>query len=169
MSPYASFFVVRGCNMEKIVTTEYLAKMDNLMPLIRETLDAGKSVAFSPRGVSMKPMLRQGIDSVVLSPLHGKLRKYDIPLYRYPSGKYILHRIVDVKEDHYICLGDNTYTYETVQPDYLIAVVTAFKRGDKTISVQSPVYRLYCRLWVGAYPLRKFAKRAIGWIRRHLK
>ena len=149
-------------------TREVITQLDNLMPLFLEQFAAGKSVIFSPRGVSMKPMLRQGIDSVVLSPLPEKLRKYDIPLYRYPSGKYILHRIVDVKEDHYICLGDNTYTYERVQPDYLIAVVTAFKRGDKMISVDNLWYQCYCQLWVGVYPLRKFAKRAISWIRRHL-
>ena len=116
----------------------------------------------------MRPMLRQGIDSVVLSPLPEKLQKYDIPLYRYPNGKYVLHRIVEVKDDHYRCLGDNTYAYETVYPEYLIAVVTAFKRGEKTIPVDAPGYRLYYRLWVGSYPLRRFARRAIGWIRRHL-
>ena len=117
----------------------------------------------------MKPMLRQGIDSVVLSPLPEKLQKYDLPLYRYPSGKYILHRIVGEKDGNYLCLGDNTYTYETVEPSCMIAVVTAFQRGSKEIPVTDVRYRLYCRLWVALYPLRKFAKRAIGWIRRHLK
>ena len=117
----------------------------------------------------MRPMIRQGIDSVVLSPLSEKLRKYDIPLYCYPNGKYVLHRVVDVQEDQYICLGDNTYAYETVKPEYLIAVVTAFKRGNKQIQVTSWTYRLYCHVWVGIYPLRKFVKRAIGWLRRHMK
>ena len=85
--------------------------LDALMPLFREQLEAGQSVRFSPRGVSMLPMLRQGIDSVVLSPLPGALRKYDLPLYRYPSGKYVLHRIVKVREQAYLCMGDNTYSY----------------------------------------------------------
>ncbi len=39
------------------------------MPLIRETLEEGKCVQFSPRGVSMLPMLRQGKDTVTLSPI----------------------------------------------------------------------------------------------------
>lgn len=144
-------------------------QLDNLMPLFQEQFLAGKSVIFSPRGISMLPMLRQGIDSVVLSPLPETLSKYDLPLYRYPNGKYILHRIVKVKPDHYICLGDNTYAYETVKPEYMIAVVTAFKRGDREISVANLWYRLYCRLWVGLYPLRRFVRRGINWLRRRLK
>ena len=27
-----------------------------------------------------------------------------------------MHRIVDVKDDHYVCLGDNTYSYEYIKP-----------------------------------------------------
>ena len=149
-------------------TREHFTQLDNLMPLFREQFAAGKSVCFSPRGVSMKPMLRQSVDSVILSPLPERLQKYDLPLYRYPNGKYILHRIVEVKDGQFICLGDNTYAPETVLPEYCIAVVTAFRRGDKEISVKSLPYRLYCRLWVGSYPLRRFCRRAIGWLRRHL-
>ena len=144
-------------------------QLDNLMPLFREQFAAGKSVCFSPRGVSMLPMLRQGIDTVTLSPLPEKLSKYDLPLYQYPNGKYILHRIVEVKPDHYVCLGDNTYAYETVQPEYMIAVVTSFRRGEREISVSDPRYRLYCRVWVGTYPLRRFLRRVKNWLRRRLK
>ena len=143
-------------------------QLQQLLPLVEEYLKAGKTVKFSPRGVSMLPMLRQGIDSVILSPLPEKLQKYDLPLYRYPNGKFVLHRIVDVKEDHYLCLGDNTYSYETVLPEYCIGLVTAFTRKDREISVKDTGYRLYCRLWVGSFSLRKFARRAIGWIRRHI-
>ena len=86
-----------------------------------------------------------------------------------PSGKVVMHRVVKVEEDHYLCLGDNTYAYEHIRPEMLIGVVTAFKRGEKRISVEAPGYRLYCRVWVAIYPLRRFLKRAKGWLRRHLK
>ena len=147
---------------------EAVPQMEDLMPLFLEQFGAGHSVRFSPRGTSMLPMLRQGIDAVELSPLTRPLRKYDLPLYRYPSGKYILHRIVGMEGDGYRCMGDNTYVYETVAPEYVIAVVTAFKRGERWISADAWHYKLYCRLWVGSYPLRKFLKRALGWLRRHL-
>ena len=149
--------------------TEYETSLENLMPLFQEQFQEGRSVCFSPKGISMLPMLRQGIDSVELSPLPEKLQKYDLPLYRYPSGKYLLHRIVGMEGGNYRCIGDNTYIFETVSPECMIAVVTAFRRGERRISVNAWHYKLYCRVWVGLYPLRHFAKRAIGWVKRHIK
>lgn len=140
------------------------------MPLLQERLAAGQTVRYLPfRGVSMLPMLRQGIDSVELSPLPQRLKKYDLPVYRYPSGKYVMHRVVAVREDHYLCLGDNTYEYEKICHDQMIAVVSAFKRGEKRISVEALPYRVYCRVWVTSYPLRKLLKRVKNFLRRLLK
>lgn len=141
-----------------------------LMPLIRERLAAGQKVRYLPfRGVSMLPMLRQGKDAVELAPLPAKLKKYDLPVYQYPSGKYVMHRVVAVKENCYICLGDNTWEYETIHPEWMIGLVSAFKRGEKRISVDSRSYRLYCRFWVVAFPLRKFLVRVKRRIRGLLK
>ena len=140
------------------------------MPLIRERLAAGQSVRYLPfRGVSMLPMLRQGIDSVELSPLPEKLKKYDLPVYQYPSGKYVMHRVVAVREDYYLCLGDNTYSYETIYPEQMIAVVSAFKRGNKRIETDAWIYRLYCRVWCAIYPIRKMPVCAKRWLRRLLR
>lgn len=143
---------------------------DELLPLLRERLAAGQTIRYLPfRGVSMLPMLRQGKDAVELAPLPERLSKYDLPVYQYPSGKVVMHRVVDVKDDHYVCLGDNTYEYEHICPEQLIGVVSAFKRGEKRINVDAPGYRLYCRVWVAIFPLRKLLKRAKGWLRRHWK
>lgn len=149
---------------------ERLILGEELMPLIRERLAAGQTVRYLPfRGVSMLPMLRQGRDTVELAPLPPRLKKYDLPVYQYPSGKYVMHRVVAVREDCYLCLGDNTYEYETIRPEQMIAVVSAFKRGDRRIRVDSLPYRVYCRVWVASFPVRKFLKRAKNWLRRHLK
>ena len=139
------------------------------MPLIRETLAAGKTVRFSPRGISMLPMLRQGIDSVVLSPLPGKLKKYDLPLYQRDDGHFVLHRIVEVR-DTYTCIGDNQFEYEHgLRQDQMIALVTAFTRGKREIPVTNPGYRIYCHIWHWSRPLRHFCRRSKGWLRRHLR
>ena len=144
-------------------------QLSQLLPVIQEQLSAGKNVVFSPRGVSMQPMLYQGRDRVTLSPVTGPLKKYDLPLYRMDSGKFILHRIVAAGES-YTCRGDNTYFDETgIRQDQLIGVVSAFTRKGRMFSVQEPGYRLYCRIWVAAYPLRRFVRRALNWLRRRLK
>lgn len=142
--------------------------LEQVMPLIKERLAVGYSVRFFPRGISMLPMLRQGIDSVVLSPLPEKLSKFDLPLYQRDDGHYVLHRIVRAGET-YTCIGDNQFVFEHgLRHDQMIAVVTAFYRGDREIKVSAPAYWLYCRFWHYSRPVRHFWRRGIGWLRRHL-
>ncbi|MBR2047524.1 MAG: S24/S26 family peptidase [Oscillospiraceae bacterium] len=153
--------------MDSLLENEY--RLKDLMPLIREQLAAGRQVRFKPRGTSMLPMLRQGIDSVVLSPLPEQLKKYDLPLYQRSSGQFVLHRIVEVG-DSYTCLGDNQFEKEPgIRHDQMIAVVTAFTRGDKRHSVNEPGYWLYCRVWYHSRHIRHFWRRGVGWLGRHLK
>ena len=122
-------------------------RLDEVMPQIRELLGKDQSVRLYPKGVSMMPMLRQGIDSVLLSPVKGKLKKYDLPFYQRRDGQYVLHRIVKVGE-RYTCIGDNQFTYEKgVRQEQLIAVVTGFYRDEKYWPVTSFWYKCYCRLW----------------------
>lgn len=143
--------------------------LDDLMPLITEQLSLGQSVKFSPRGVSMLPMLRQGVDSVVLSPLPQQLKKYDIPLYKRENGSYVLHRVIKVGE-HYTLMGDNQFVKEEgISHSQLIGVVTAFYRGDKKYSTDNVLYRGYCVLWCAVRPARHFAKRCIRRIGRCFK
>ena len=148
---------------------ESIETMEQLMPLIRECLTAGQTVRILPRGVSMLPMLRQGIDSVVLSAVPEKLQKYDLPLYQRDDGKYILHRIVGAGET-YTCIGDNQFVAETgIRHDQMIALVTGFYRGETYHSVEEPGYRLYCRFWHYSRPVRHFWRRGIGWLRRKIR
>lgn len=140
---------------------------DELLPLIRERLAAGQTIRYLPfRGVSMLPMLRQKTDTVELAPLPEKLKKYDLPVYQYPSGKVVMHRVVAVQDGYYVCLGDNTYEYEHIRPEQMIALVSAFKRGDKRIEVTDPGYRLYSRFWVASFPIRKVVKKYLRWLKR---
>ena len=131
----------------KIEASAAEIELDLLIPMIRERLAEGKSVTFTPYGVSMLPMLRPGRDTVTISPITGRLKKYDVPLYRRDCGKYVLHRVIKV-EDTYTIVGDNHIWWETdVRDDQMIAVVTSFCRDGKTISVQSLGYKIYCRFW----------------------
>lgn len=144
-------------------------KLKEWMPLIEESLKDEKTVRFSPRGVSMLPMIRQGIDTVVLSPLPEKLKKYDLPLYQREDGKYVLHRIVKVS-DTYTCIGDNQFELEQgVRYDQMIAVVTKFTRGEKEHRVTEPMYQLYCRVWHYSRPVRLVLRKIKGRVRRMIK
>ena len=85
---------------------EHNVSLEQVLPLIQECLAAGQDVSFTPRGISMQPMLRNGQDSVVLSPVNKPLKKYDLPLYRRPDGQFVLHRIVAVTGGQPVYEGD---------------------------------------------------------------
>lgn len=145
--------------------------LDDLMPLIRESLAAGQDVRFYPRGVSMLPMLRQGVDSVVLSPVRGPLERYDIPLYQRDCGSYVLHRVVKVRQDGagstYDCSGDHQFAIERgIRHDQVIAVVSGFYRGNQYYNVTDAKYRMYCWALHHSRGLRHFRWRCIGFARR---
>lgn len=113
----------------------------------------GKLV-YKTRGVSMEPMLRQDRDLVIIQVPSSRLRKYDVALYR-RGEKYVLHRVIAVRDGRYLIRGDNTYAPETVPDRAVIGVMTAFVRKGKKIAVTDRGYRLYARVWHAIYPLRK--------------
>jgi len=130
--------------------------LSELSPVITEILQNDGQVIITVTGVSMFPMLRHHRDKVSLvGSREGYLKKYDIVLFVRPGGKYILHRIVAVKETGYVMIGDNQYVKEyPVLPSQVVGVVKGFWRNKKYISCDNFIYYLYCRFWVQSYPLR---------------
>lgn len=162
---WISFAVID--KMEREINSKVM-NLDNLMPLIREQLAKGQSVRFSPKGRSMLPMLRENVDSVVLSPVPEKLKKYDLPLYQRENGKYVLHRIVEAG-DTYTCVGDNQFVLERgLHHEQMIAIVNSFERGNRTYRVTDVTYQIYCRVWHYSRRIRHFWRRCIRWIGRKL-
>ena len=110
-------------------------------------------------GNSMFPMLRNKKDTVIIRPVTGELKKYDIPLYR-KRNMYVLHRIVKVMSDGYIICGDNCVNLETdVTDEQIIGKLEGFYRGKRQISMNRCAYKLYSRIWVALYPVRCLLKK----------
>ena len=142
--------------------------LDELMPILRERVEAGKTVKLSPKGISMLPMLRQGKDSVVLSKIDGEPKKYDVVLYQRANGQYVLHRLVGVK-DGYVFLGDNQFDHEYgIERSQMIAYVTTFYRENKEIGIDSLPYKIYYKAWYSSRGLRRFIRRGVGFLKRRL-
>ncbi len=140
--------------------------LEAMMPLVKEQLSEGRSVRIYPRGTSMLPMLREGRDSVVLSPLPERLKVYDLPLYRRKNGQFVLHRIVKAGKT-YTCLGDNQFDMEEgVTHDQMIAVVSSFTHNGREHSVRDLSYRLYRSVWFRLRHIRRIARRCRGRIKR---
>lgn len=134
-------------------------------------LRAGHTIIAQTVGDSMKPLLHQGLTQVVLVPVSGPLKRGDLPLYQRPSGKYVLHRVVDVRQGVYYTRGDNRFGEEQVEPGWVLGVMSAVIREGKTTPVTDPAYRRYVRFWLASYPVRHFfdrLRRLPGILRRAL-
>lgn len=107
-------------------------------------------------GTSMLPMLRQRRDLIIVEPRpQGRCRRYDVVLYKRPSGQYVLHRILKVRKQDYVLCGDNRAIPEYgVQEDWILGVLTGFVRDGKQISVMDWRYRCYVHLWCDFFWLR---------------
>ena len=125
---------------------------------------------YSNVGSSMLPLIRQGRDRVVIEKASGRLRRYDVPLYRRDSGKYVLHRVVQVRENDYVLCGDNRWRRETGITDrHVLGVLTAVIRNGKELPVTALRYRAYTRIWCALFPLRSLALRGIRYLKRKRK
>lgn len=117
-------------------------------------------------GTSMRPLIRQGKDVMIISSLDhlGRdLRKMDVPLYKRDSGQYVLHRIIKINKNGYVIRGDNTYSNEYgVTDSQVLGVLTGVIRNGKEISVNSFWYKVYSYFWLYTYYIRK----VVVWVRR---
>lgn len=120
-------------------------------------------------GVSMYPMIRDRRDTVIVTPCYGRLKKYDVPLYR-RGDKYVLHRIIRVLPDSYVIRGDNCqYAEHGITDADIIGVLSGFYRDGKQINLDGTAYKAYIWLCRASYPFRWVyycAKAAAQWVMR---
>lgn len=96
-------------------------------------------------GDSMEPMLRDRTNIVEIVKPSQPLKRYDLPLYRRPSGQYVLHRIHKVKKDCYITCGDNRYFRERVPKEWVVGVMSGYYKDGAYIPATDPKYRRYVK------------------------
>lgn len=121
-------------------------------------------------GDSMMPIIRQKRDLLIIEKVNGRLKKYDVPLYKRNSGQYVLHRILKVRKNDYVICGDNRWQKEYGITDrHIIGVLTEIVRDGKTISVTDKKYRLYAHLWCNFFCIRALILRVKNHMRRRTK
>ena len=120
-----------------------------------EILEKEGRLVYYNVGDSMLPLIRQGRDLVVIERTSGRLKKYDVPLFRRPNGTYVLHRIIRVRSEDYVVRGDNRWHKEAgVRDEQILGVLTSVIRDGKELSVRDPKYRFRVRIWRVFFPLR---------------
>lgn len=144
-------------------------QLADLWPVMAEQLDAGKTVRFAPKGVSMLPLIRQDLDTVVIKTAPPKLKKYDLALYRRKNGQFVLHRVVGVNKDgSYVMCGDNQYWREYgITDENILAMAVGYYKGNEYISFDDENYIKYSKKRVREQYIRYcFARVKAGFKRR---
>ena len=118
------------------------------------------------RGTSMKPLLREGRDVVVIHAPTFPLPRFSVPLYVRADGTHVLHRVMGRDERGYILCGDNQIRFEHgVREDMICGVMVGFFRGEKYVPTTALGYRLYVKIWCSSMLLRKICLRVRGYLK----
>lgn len=121
---------------------------------LEQQVRSGRPVVSFTVGDSMEPLLHNRSTRVIICRADRPLHAGELPLYRRPDGKFIMHRIIRSDEKNYYTRGDNRCGLETVPHDWVLGVVTEIYRGKHHFSVDHPAYRAYVCVWNMMYPLR---------------
>ncbi len=123
------------------------------MSSFEEILRREGTLVYKTRGTSMEPLLRQDRDLVIIRAPEARLKKGDVALYR-RGESYVLHRVIEVRDEYYLIRGDNTFAPEKVPCGAVIGVMTGFRRKGREYGAADAGYLRYVRVWNALYPLR---------------
>lgn len=130
----------------------HLVENDILIPEMGRLLRGGQQVVFTPGGVSMRPFIEGGKDSVTLEyPALESIRVGDILLCRI-GERYVLHRLIGIEGERLHLKGDGNLTGgEECGRDDVIGRVIGIRspKGRKKMLTRG-------RVWHYLSPIRKY-------------
>lgn len=132
------------------------------MSTFEEILERDGSLIYKTCGTSMEPLIREGRDVLLIKKADGRLKKYDVPLYRRDDGAYVLHRIIKVCDGYYVVRGDNLYYKEIVEDEKIVGVLAAMDRGGREVNVTDFSYRLRSRIRCATFPVRRVLRKLMS-------
>lgn len=136
-------------------TTDKFLSIQKLGPVFQALILEKSKVKITVTGNSMYPLLRTGIDEVILKQAKS-YKKGDVVFYKRDDGSYILHRIVGKENDAFYLAGDAEIRKEyPIYANQIIGVATDFVSRGKRFSHKNPVYLIYSFLWMLLLPYRQ--------------
>lgn len=131
-----------------------------------EELNRSGYLIHTNKGTSMMPLLRENRDLMHIRKPQGRLKKYDVPLYKTDDGRYVLHRILKVTENGYVICGDHCIHREyNITDKHIIGVLEGVTRDEKYIPVTDKKYLCYVHLWCDFFYIRI----AIIWFKQKIR
>ena len=114
-------------------------------PIMKEVIESGGEFTFYPHGTSMMPLVREGVDQVVLIKAD-TVKKGDVVFYQRDNGQFVLHRVVKVKNGKYVMCGDNQWVLEQgITDKHVLAKMKAVLRDGTVIDEANKKYVRYIK------------------------
>lgn len=117
--------------------------LKELSPVISEVISSGGTVRVTAAGSSMHPVIKDGIDTVILCKCTNEIKKDDIVLFQRDNGRLVLHRVINSKGNDLTLRGDNQWITETVSADKVIASLDSIERNGRVYSADSFYFKKY--------------------------
>ena len=141
--------MTNNCNSDNHQSTSKLYSFEEL-------LDKQGYLVYITEGTSMLPLIRHHRDLIEIRPKDPdkRCRRYDVVLFKY-GDKYILHRVLKVRNKDYIICGDhNIWCEKGITDQQILGVMTRIRRDGKLITPDNSFYKFYVHLWCDFYPVR---------------
>ncbi|MBR5333796.1 MAG: hypothetical protein IKV33_03565 [Alistipes sp.] len=123
---------------------------DTFFAEVDRLLVAGESVTIKVQGVSMMPLLRDGVDSVVLRRHVDEDIKLGAVMFFCYRGKWFMHRLCRIDGDVLYFAGDGNYRqWECVCRTDVKGVVTAVvSKSGRVKGCDSLSWRVRSKMWL---------------------
>lgn len=114
------------------------------MITITDALNSQEFILKTPVGSSMRPMLHNKKEQLVIQKISRPLKINDVVLFKRNDGQYVLHRIVCINKEYFIIRGDNCVNSEYVYKKQIIGLLSGFYRKNKYINCDNNLeYKIY--------------------------
>lgn len=143
-------------------------KNDIFFAEVEHLLSENRDVEIMVRGNSMRPLLRDNRDRVVIRPsCPDDICCGAIMLFRH-RGQYVMHRVLEIDGDRITFAGDGNYKLQEVvtRNDVVARVVAVVRPSDRRIDCDSRQWRIMSRGWLILPPM---IRRIILGVFRRLK
>lgn len=150
--------------MTQITFTRTIS-IDDWYTLAKE--NTAPAVTIPLAGSSMRPLIREAIDPVTIIPLQRPLKRGDVVLFTTGEGIYIVHRIWKIRGDCIQTLGDHCVRPDPwISRDKVLGQAVYFSRNNTKHRLDTIPARLWGRMWMAIFPLRKCCLRGRSYISR---
>ena len=125
-------------------------KNDIFFAEVEQLLAEGRQVTITVRGNSMRPLLRDGRDKVVLRKANDEdIKKGAVMLFRY-RGSHVMHRVRKIEGDVVIFEGDGNYKLQEIalRKDIIAVVEAVVRPSGKRIECSSRRWRILSYMWL---------------------